>query len=204
VEFSWQKLPWAVRGALGLAFGGILIAAGLYLPGSPVRARRIALAQSVARLQTTQAEVDRLRFNDRLQAQLQVRLAGLRLQLVDLQSIVPEDKQASEFILMVQGAAFSSNVSIRRLTARPTVAHEYYYEMPFEVEVDGPYYGVEEFFGKLSALPRIVNVGDVTITAFGEEAAKAHHSAPSASITSIFTLSAFFTAAPPVASAGKP
>ena len=76
--------------------------------------------------------------------------------------------------------------------------------MPFEVEVDGPYYGVEEFFGKLSSLPRIVNVGDVTITAFGEEAVKAHHSAPNASISSTFTLSAFFTAAPAVPPAGKP
>jgi len=36
-----------------------------------------------------------------------------------------------------------------------------YYEMPFEVQADGPYFNILDFFGRLSRLSRIINVGDL-------------------------------------------
>ena len=50
-----------------------------------------------------------------------------------------------QFILMLEGAASASGVMIRRLSTKPIVSHEYHFEMPFEVEADGPYYAVLDF-----------------------------------------------------------
>ena len=33
--------------------------------------------------------------------------------------------------------------------------------MPFEVQADGPYFNLLDFFGRLSRLSRIINVGDL-------------------------------------------
>jgi Tfp pilus assembly protein PilO len=77
--------------------------------------------------------------------------------------------------------------------------------MPFEVEADGPYYSVLDFFGKLGRLSRIINVGDLEIKGVGENATKKAHLIPNTSVTGTFTVITFFTKAAeqPVSSAGK-
>ena len=44
------------------------------------------------------------------------------------------------------------------LTAKPLPAEPYYFEMPFDVEADGPYFSVLDFFSRLGRLSRIINV----------------------------------------------
>jgi len=63
-------------------------------------------------------------------------------QLDTLKTIVPEEKETDEFIRLIQGAAGASNVQIRRLTALAIVPREFHYEMPFEVQADGPYFNL--------------------------------------------------------------
>ena len=48
------------------------------------------------------------------------------------------------------------------------MAREYHYEMPFEIEVDGPYFNIVDFFSRLSRLSRIINVGDLTFNGLGD------------------------------------
>ncbi len=47
----------------------------------------------------------------------------------------------------------------------------YYFEMPFDVEADGPYYSVLDFFARLGRLSRIINVGDLKLNSLREAAA---------------------------------
>ena len=42
--------------------------------------------------------------------------------------------------------------------------------MPFDVEADGPYFSVLDFFAKLGRLSRIINVGDMKLTGVAENA----------------------------------
>ncbi len=41
------------------------------------------------------------------------------------------------------------------------VPREYHYDMPFELQADGPYFNLLDFFGRMSRLSRIINVGDL-------------------------------------------
>src|SRR6202041_3612437 len=118
----------------------------------------------------------------------------LSKQLETLKTIVPEEKEEDEFIRLVQGAASASNVNIRRLTAKPVVAREYHYDMPFEVQADGPYFNLLDFFGRLSRLSRIINVGDLQFDDPGLSGSKSTKNPirPGTTVTGVFTVTTFF------------
>lgn len=124
--------------------------------------------------------------------QLEQRLATLRL-------IVPQDKEADAFIRMVQEAGVQSGVNIRRFTAKPTQAREFYVEMPFELNLDGNYYTVLQFFDRLSKLTRIINVGNLAIgpTTGSAKGVKGRYLyTPNETIVSACTLTTFFSREP--------
>jgi len=64
---------------------------------------------------------------------------------------------------------------------------------PFEVQADGPYFNVLDFFGRLSRLSRIINVGDLEF-ADPEKARGGHYSLrPGSTVSGIFTATTYFT-----------
>ena len=108
-----------------------------------------------------------MRVYKQRRAELQSQMDALQKQLATLQTIVPEEKQVDQFMLMIQAAATSSGVSLRRLKANPVAAKTYYFELPFEVQADGPYFSVLDFFARLGRLSRIINVGDLKLEGIG-------------------------------------
>src|ERR1019366_8604767 len=88
-------------------------------------------------------------------ADIERQLASLKQQLEIERRIVPDEKEVDNFMRMVSGEARKAGVEIRRYTARPYVAKEFYTEVPFEVEFDGPYYSMLGFFDRLGKVERI-------------------------------------------------
>ena len=82
-------------------------------------------------------------------AEIERQLASLKQQLDIERRIVPDEKEVDNFMRMVSGEARKAGVEIRRYTARPYVAKEFYTEVPFEVELDGPYYSMLGFFDRV-------------------------------------------------------
>jgi type IV pilus assembly protein PilO len=192
---SFRDWPWPLQALLYVGLTVLLILAGLYIPGLPLANVRSQLVSAQADLKPLEDRVANLRVYKQRRAELQTEMDALQKQLATLQTIVPEDKQTDEFILMVQRAAMSSGVSVRSLTAKPVETKPYYFAMPFEIEADGPYYSVLDFFSKLGRLSRIINVGDLKLSAIGSTGAgggKFHMTAGS-SVTGTFTITTFFT-----------
>jgi len=191
---SFRDWPWPLQALASVALAIVLILAGLYIPGLPLASVREQLESAQAELKPLETEVESLRVYKQRRAELQTEMDALQKQLATLQTIVPEDKQTDEFILMVQRAALSSGVSIRSLKAQPVAQKPYYFEMPFEVQADGPYYSVLDFFSKLGRLSRIINVGDLKLKAVGTETAGSKFRiVPGTSVTGTFTITTFFT-----------
>jgi len=94
-------------------------------------------------------------------ADMDRQLASLKQQLDIERRIVPDEKDVDDFMRMVSGEARKAGVEIRRYTARPYNAKEFYTEVPFEVELDGPYYSMLSFFDRLGKVERIVNVSNL-------------------------------------------
>jgi type IV pilus assembly protein PilO len=202
---SFREWPWPLQALLYVGLAVVLVLAGLYIPGLPLANVRTQLEAAQGDLKPLEADVENLRVYKQRRAELQSEMDALQKQLATLQTIVPEEKQTDEFILMVQRSALGAGVAIRSLTAKPIAQKPYYFEMPFDVEADGPYYSVLDFFSRLGRLSRIINVGDLKLTSLSNNGNK-FHVIPGSSVAGSFTITTFFTnpAEQPAAPAGAP
>jgi len=204
---SFREWPWPLQALLYVGLAVVLVLVGLYVPGLPLANVRSQLESAQNDLKPLEADVENLRVYKQRRAELETEMDALQKQLATLQTIVPEDKQTDQFILMIQRSALSSGVSIRTLTAKPVAQKPYYFEMPFDVEADGPYYAVLDFFSRMGRLSRIINVGDLKLASVaGNNNASKFRMTPGTSVTGTFTITTFFTnaAQQPAAPAATP
>src|SRR5580704_16067606 len=142
---SFKEWPWPLQALFWVGLAIAIILAGFYVPGTPLTNLRTQLQTAQAEMKPLEADVENLRVYQQRRAELQSEMDALQKQLATLQTIVPEDKEADQFILMVEREAISSGVAIRTLTAQPVASKPYYFEMPFQVAADGPYFAVLDF-----------------------------------------------------------
>ncbi|MFZ0803222.1 MAG: type 4a pilus biogenesis protein PilO [Terriglobales bacterium] len=136
-------------------------------------------------------------------------VANLKQQLEIERRIVPDDKEVDTFIKALDAEALKTGIEIRRYTAKAVSSREFYTEVPFDLEIDGPYYSVLNFFDRVGKLERIVNVSNVLIASVKKPGeAKTKHTyqyAPNESIVATCQASTFFShdITPPASAPGK-
>src|SRR5437764_14193037 len=141
--------------------GGAIVTAALYFTMFKSQVEKNAAAQH--------ALEDKVRENNELESyrpklkQIEQQLAELKQQLEIEQRIVPDEKQVDQFITMMDGEAQKAGVELRRYKAKDTKAQQYYTEVPFDLELDGPYYSALNFFDRVSKLERIVNISHLLV-----------------------------------------
>src|ERR1700681_301650 len=212
----FRDMSMIMQALLALAITAVLVVVGIFVPGSPVAQERDEFDKAVRLRAQLNQEVTQLQVYRQRYSELKSQMDALNKQLDTLKTIVPEEKETDEFIRLVQGAAAASNVQLRRLTAQAIVTREYHYEMPFEVQADGPYFNILDFFGRLGRLSRIINVGDLTFDDPEKPKGTRYPTRPGTTVTGIFTATTFFTkpadtgaapggeARPQAGAAGKP
>ncbi|MGD0839999.1 MAG: type 4a pilus biogenesis protein PilO [Candidatus Acidiferrales bacterium] len=193
MAISFREFPWYIQALLFVALAVIVIGAGIYIPISPVATARANVTQLHDQDTQLKQEVQSLEVYERQYVEFNQEMTALHKQLDTLQAIVPEDKQVDEFMRLLQGAASASGVEIRRLSADAIIPHDYHFEMPFEIQVDGPYYAIEDFFARLSRLSRIINVGDLSFGAVDPARGPGFTARPGTSVTGTCTITTFFS-----------
>jgi type IV pilus assembly protein PilO len=161
-------------------------------------------AQKLKTKMSENAELER--YRPKL-VQIEQQIENLKLQLAIQERIVPDEKQADKFMRMLQGEAEKSGVEIRRYTSEATSTREFYTEVPFEIELDGPYYSLLNFFERVAHLERIINISSLQMASVNKPTeAKAKHTyqyAPGESVVATCMATTFFSHDQPSA-AGKP
>src|SRR5947209_20474181 len=114
-----------------------------------------------AKIKGKKAENETLKMFEPKLAEVNRNMAILQQQLEIQKRIVPEDKDADQFIKLLHDTAATSGIEIRRYTAMPVANKEFYSEVPFAIDIDGPYYSVLNFFQRVAELERIVNIGNM-------------------------------------------
>jgi type IV pilus assembly protein PilO len=175
--------------------GGALVSTALYFTVFKSQSQRNATAQH--------ALEDKVRENNELESyrpklkQIEQQLTELKQQLEIEQRIVPDEKQVDGFITMLDGEAQKAGIELRRYLAKDPRPQQYYTEVPFDIELDGPYYSVLNFFDRVGKLERIVNISGLTLaTTRNPQAAKVKHSyqyAPNESVVAACTATTFFS-----------
>ncbi len=203
---KWSEMP--VVSKLGIVLGAAIVAtAACYflLFSDLITANK----QNEDKLKAVQADNDSLRpFQGKL-ADLDRQIENLKQQLEIQKRIVPEEKQTDEFIHMVEGSASAAGIEVRRFTSKPTSSHEFYTEAPYELDIDGPYYSVLNFFDKVSKLERIINISGLQMASVLEPNAaktkKKYKYAPTETVVATCVATSYYTqdAPPPAPPAGK-
>jgi len=145
-----------------LVLGAALVTGGLYY--TVFKSQREANQTAQTKLQAKLRENAELEAYRPKLADIERQLASLKQQLEIERRIVPDEKEVDNFMRMVSGEARKAGVEVRRYTAKPYAAKEFYTEVPFEVEFDGPYYSMLSFFDRLGKVERIVNVSNLLVS----------------------------------------
>jgi type IV pilus assembly protein PilO len=175
--------------------GAALITAALYYTVFKTQSDKNAAAQHAVQ--------DKVRENNELESyrpklkDMERQLANLKQQLEIERRIVPDEKQVDTFIETMDGEAQKAGVELRRYLAQPVSTKEYYTEVPFDLELDGPYYSMLNFFDRVGKLERIVNVSGLLVsTTKNASDAKVKHTyqyAPNESVAASFTATTFYS-----------
>src|SRR6202453_2727121 len=175
--------------------GGAIVTAALYFTVFKTQSDKNAAAQHGLQ--------DKVRENNELESyrpklkDMERQLANLKQQLEIERRIVPDEKQVDGFMEMMDGEAVKAGVEIRRYAAKPTATKEYYSEIPFDIDMDGPYYSMLNFFDRVGKLERIVNVSGLLVsTTKDPSGAKAKHNyqyAPNETVVATFTATTFLS-----------
>jgi len=110
-------------------------------------------------LDQKKADNETLRRYERDLPGLEREIASLQQQLEIQRTIVPDEKEAPGFMHLMQDTAASAGIEIRRYTAMPVQTREFYTEVPYQIDIDGSYYAVVNFFERVAKLQRIINIG---------------------------------------------
>jgi type IV pilus assembly protein PilO len=185
----------------GLKQWGLLLAGAALLTGAMYFF--VFKSQQEANTVAQSALDDKLRENAELEkyrSKLDVierQLASLKQQLEIERKIVPDDKEVDNFIKMMSAEALKAGIELRRYTAKPVATRDFYTELPFELELDGPYYSMLNFFDHVSKLERIVNVSGLMVASTKKpseaKAKNTYQYAPNESVVATCTATTFFS-----------
>lgn len=191
---SFSELPGKTQVAI-IVGGAVALTVGFYF----LQLRRMTQANQVASaaLQAKQRENALLRPYRDKEKELEQKIATLQQQFEILKKIVPDEKEADQFMHIMQATANSAGVEIRRYTSKPLMTREFYSEAPFEMDIDGPYYSVLNFFDRTGKLERIINVGGLQMASVKKpsdaKVRKTYQYAPSESVVVNCLATTFFT-----------
>lgn len=175
--------------------GAVLVTAGLYYTVfKSVRDQNAAAQQKLEAKQKENRELEA--YRPKL-AEIERQLASLKQQLDIERRIVPDEKEVDGFMRMMDAEASKAGIELRRYTSKPLAQKEFYTEVPFDLELDGPYYSMLNFFDRVGKLERIVNVSGLLVASTRKPAdaktKKTYQYAPNESVVATCTAITFFS-----------
>jgi len=147
---------------IAVIVAGGIVAAAYFSPGGGGAMQDKNKADKAA-LTAQLAENQQLKQFEAKTIDLDRQIGQLKAQMEYQKQIVPDDKNADAFIQLLQEQATASGINLRKLESKPIANKEYYSEVPFGIEADGPFSGMVNFFEKLGGQTRIVNVSDLAM-----------------------------------------
>lgn len=150
-----------------------------------------------AQLKAKQDENAALRPYADKKADMERKLASVKDQLEQMKRIVPDEKEAPQFMEMLQAEARRAGIEVRRYVAKSTAQREFFTEVPFDIELDGSYFSMLHFFEYVAHLDRIINVSGLKMASLRKASdagvKKQYQYAPSETVAVTCTATTFFS-----------
>jgi type IV pilus assembly protein PilO len=154
------KIPKPIRLAV---VSGVLIAifAGYwFMAYQPARDARNTL---VMRAQELRRQLNNARAVASNVPEFEAEIAGLERDLEQALKQLPNRKQFEDLLRDVSTAGKKVGVTIKSIDREREERRDFYAEVPFKLELEGSYHDLARFFETVATLPRIVNIGGMSI-----------------------------------------
>jgi type IV pilus assembly protein PilO len=174
ISFSLNKLPW--YGQLGVFVGIALgLTAGFWhFYASPAQA---GIDERMTKLTAIQADIARAQATARRLPAFRAEVAQLEEQLDRLRAVLPEEQDVADLLRRVQAMATQSKLAIRGFTPQAVTKQQLHAEWPIGLQLEGTYHDLGAFLERVSKFPRLINVGNIKISARDSQTAAATISA---------------------------
>jgi len=162
MELSLSKLPWYGQ------IGAFVVVCGLAVYGFYdfyVIDAQADLTLKQTHLSALKADVNKGIATARRLGEFQGQVTDLEHRLDSLKNVLPEQKDVADILRRLQGLATQSNLILLRFTPIGQKQQPLYLEVPYHITAEGSYHNLGLFFDRVSKFPRIINVGDISITA---------------------------------------
>jgi type IV pilus assembly protein PilO len=158
---KFDEMPLLAKVGVMLLIAGVIGIGFYFWPLGPINDE---IKRTQAQLDDKKKENARLKEFEPKLAEINKTIAQLEAQLQEAKKIVPDDEEADQFIKLLHDTASVAGIEIRRYTAMPTAGHEFYTEIPFQLDLDGPYFSMLNFFDRIGKLERIINIANLQMT----------------------------------------
>jgi type IV pilus assembly protein PilO len=162
MDISLSKLPWWGQ----LAAFVVVCGAALYgFYNFYVLDFNAELALRQTHLNSLKVDINKGVATARRLPEFQAQVTDLGARLESLKNVLPEQKDVADTLRRLQGLATQSNLTLLRFTPAPQRQQPQYAEVPYRLTAVGSFHNLALFFDRVSKFPRIINIGDVSITA---------------------------------------
>ena len=162
MDISLSKLPWWGQIAAFVLVSGAAVY-GFY--NFYVIDFQAEMNLRKTHLNALKADVNKGVATARRLPEFQSQVTDLAAKLDSLKNVLPEQKDVADILRRIQGLAVQSNLALLRFTPAPVRQQPLYAELPYRLTAVGNYHNLGLFFDRVSKFPRIINVGDIAITA---------------------------------------
>ena len=109
----------------------------------------------------TELDLRRAKANARDAAERELRELGAALRRA--QARLPDQREIADLLSNVAASGRAAGLDITLFRQKPEVTHDFYAEVPVEMQMRGTYHDVVTFLDRVKRLDRIVNVGDIQL-----------------------------------------
>ena len=121
------------------------------------------LTTQQSRAQVLQRKLTNVRAVANNVGEFEQEVAALERELQIALRQLPNRKQFEDLLQDITTAGKQVGVVIKSIVRAQEVGHDFYVEVPFELQLEGSYHDLAMFFERVAKLPRIVNIGSMRI-----------------------------------------
>jgi type IV pilus assembly protein PilO len=154
------KLPSAVRAGVLVLI--VVLMAGGYYTGmyrgnaeelQRLHAQEMELQRKLSEVRSITANID----------EFEEEISNLEIKLQKVLRQLPNQREIEVLLTDISNLGKTAGIEIKSFKRRNEVVHDFYAEVPIDIEIEGQYHEIGRFFDLLSGLPRIVNMGSIEV-----------------------------------------
>ena len=156
------KMPWYAQIGVFVVVSAVLI--GLFYNFVESK-KQVELAAKATELSEIRGRVSRGREMARQLPEFKKEIATLEARLASLKPILPDERDVGDLLRRVQTLATQSNLRVLGFKPQAITTNEMHAEWPIALQLEGNYHNLGLFLDRVSKFPRIINIGNMAITA---------------------------------------